>query len=195
MSSADTRTGHTSPPSVKRTAATTSQVAYASDTDLAVTELFRANYRSLVRMSYRLVRDVETAEDTVQDAIVGMHTAWRRLRNPDKALAYLRRSVVNQSRSVLRHRAVVDKHVLPVLPDAPSAEHDAMLKLAAAEVIEALGKLPRRQREALVLRYYADLSEAETASAMGISRGAVKSHTSRGLAAVRAVLMGSPRRR
>jgi RNA polymerase sigma-70 factor (sigma-E family) len=191
VSKADTRTVHTLSPSVQRRAPNKGPVAApAWDADQAVTELFRANYRSLVRLSFLLVRDVGTAEDMVQDAMVGMHTAWRRLRNPDKALAYLRRSVVNRSRSVLRHRAVVDKHVVHGSPDVPSAEHDVIMELERAEIIEALGKLPRRQREALVLRYYADLSEAETASAMGISRGALKSHTARGKAALRAVLDG-----
>jgi RNA polymerase sigma factor (sigma-70 family) len=73
-------------------------------------------------------------------------------------------------------------------PDAPSAETGALGALAHRDVIAALHRLPARQREALVLRYYADLSEAEIAEAMGISRGAVKSHASRGIAALRDVL-------
>jgi RNA polymerase sigma-70 factor (sigma-E family) len=158
------------------------------DADQAVTALYSANYRSLVRLSALLVRDLATAEEVVQDAFVAMHSAWRRLRDPDKALSYLRQSVVNRSRSVLRHRAVVEKYAPKGLPDAPSAENGAITELERTEVVKALGELPTRQREALVLRYYADLSEAEIASAMGISRGAVKSHTARGMAALRTVL-------
>jgi RNA polymerase sigma factor (sigma-70 family) len=89
---------------------------------------------------------------------------------------------------VLRHRAVVEKNVQNAPPDMPSAEHGAFLLLERSAVIAALRDLPMRQREAIVLRYYADLSEAEIAATMGISRGAVKSHTSRGMAALRAVL-------
>ncbi|MFW5419589.1 MULTISPECIES: SigE family RNA polymerase sigma factor [Nocardiopsis] len=156
--------------------------------DQAVTQLYSEHYRPLVRLAALLVRDHATAEEVVQDAFVAMHGAWRRLRDPNKALSYLRQSVVNRARSVLRHRAVVEKHAPKALPDAPSAEHGAMGELERAAVIEALRKLPTRQREAIVLRYYGDLSEAQIANAMGISRGAVKSHTARGIAALRSVL-------
>jgi RNA polymerase sigma-70 factor (sigma-E family) len=169
-------------------AGTADAVAVAWDADQAVTALYSANYRSLVRLSVLLVRDIATAEEVVQDAFVAMHSAWRRLRDPEKALSYLRQSVVNRSRSVLRHRAVVEKYAPKGLPDAPSAENGAITELERTEVIKALGELPTRQREALVLRYYADLSEAEIASTMGISRGAVKSHTARGMATLRTVL-------
>lgn len=164
---------------------TAGAVAVAWDADQAVTALYSANYRSLVRLAAMLVRDAGTAEEVVQDAFVAMHDGWRRLRDPDKALSYLRQSVVNRSRSVLRHRAVVEKYAPKGLPDAPSAEAGAIGELERSAVIEALHRLPARQREALVLRYYADLSEAEIADAMGISRGAVKSHTARGMAALR----------
>lgn len=163
-------------------------VAVAWDADQAVTALYSANYRSLVRLAAMLVRDAGTAEEVVQDAFVAMHGGWRRLRDPDKALSYLRQSVVNRSRSVLRHRAVVEKYAPKGLPDAPSAEAGAIGELERSAVIEALARLPARQREALVLRYYADLSEAEIAHTMGISRGAVKSHTARGMTALRNVL-------
>lgn len=158
------------------------------DADKAVTQLYSAHYRPLVRLATLLVRDFATAEEVVQDAFVSMHGAWRRLRDPNKAVAYLRQSVVNKARSVLRHRAVVDKHAPKALPDEPSAEHGAMGLLERAAVIEALRGLPTRQREAIVLRYYGDLSEAQIADAMGISRGAVKSHTARGISALRSVL-------
>jgi RNA polymerase sigma-70 factor (sigma-E family) len=156
--------------------------------DLAVQELYPHHYRSLVRLAAMLVRDTPTAEEVVQDAFVAMHGGWHRLEDTDKALAYLRQAVVNKSRSVLRHRVVVEKNLQNPPPDMPSAEHGAIAALERSEVVAALRKLPERQREALVLRYYADLSEAEIAAAMGISRGAVKSHTARGMAALRAAL-------
>ena len=158
------------------------------DAAKAVTAIYTTHYRSLVRLAVLLVRDVATAEEVVQDSFIAMHAAWRRLRDTEKALSYLRQSVVNRSRSVLRHRMVVDKNAPKPAPDMPSAEQGAISLLERSAVIAALRTLPPRQREALVLKYYADLSEAQIATAMGISRGAVKSHTARGVAALRVVL-------
>lgn len=158
------------------------------DADRAVTALYSSHYRALVRLSALLVRDVCTAEEVVQDSFVAMHASWRRLRDTEKALSYLRQSVVNRSRSVLRHRVVVDKNAPKPPPLAPSAEQGAISQFERSAVVSALRNLPSRQREAIVLRYYADLSEAQIASAMGISRGAVKSHTARGMSALRIVL-------
>jgi RNA polymerase sigma-70 factor (sigma-E family) len=156
--------------------------------DLAVIELYSMHYTSLVRLAAMLVRDTPTAEEVVQDAFVAMHDGWDRLRDAEKALAYMRQAVVNRSRSVLRHRLVVERNQQQPPPDMPSAEHGALTLLERSAVVAALRDLPERQREAIVLRYYADLSEAEIAAAMKISRGAVKSHTSRGMAALRAAL-------
>jgi RNA polymerase sigma-70 factor (sigma-E family) len=156
--------------------------------DWAVTELYSLHYQMLVRLAALLVRDVPTAEDVVQDSFVAMHDGWQRLRDAESALAYLRQAVVNRSRSVLRHRAVVEKYPEKPSPDMPSAEHGALVQLERSAVIATLRKLPGRQREAIVLRYYADFSEAEVAAAMGISCGAVKSHTARAMAALRADL-------
>src|SRR5712671_2295808 len=132
--------------------------------DWAVTELYSLHYRTLVRLAVLLVRDVPTAEDVVQDSFVAVHDSWQRLRNAESALAYLRHAVLNRSRSVLRHRAVVAKHPEKPSPDMPSAEQGALVQLERSAVIAALRKLSGRQREAIVLRYYADLSEAEVAA-------------------------------
>jgi RNA polymerase sigma-70 factor (sigma-E family) len=156
--------------------------------ETAVTELYTQHYTSLVRLAAMFVRDTQTAEEVVQDAFIAMHDGWERLRDGEKALAYMRQAVVNRSRSVLRHRQVVEKNQQKPPPDMPSAEHGALTLLERSAVVAALRDLPDRQREALVLRYYADLSEAEIADTMKISRGAVKSHTSRGMAALRAAL-------
>ena len=158
------------------------------DAKQAVTAMYTTHYRSLVRLANLLVPDVATAEEIVQDSFIAMHGAWRRLRDNDKALSYLRQSVVNRSRSVLRHRVVVDRNAPKPAPDMPSAEQGALTLLERTQVVSALRGLPPRQREALVLRYYGDLSEAQIASAMGISRGAVKSHTARAIASLRTVL-------
>jgi RNA polymerase sigma-70 factor (sigma-E family) len=156
--------------------------------DLAVIELYTMQYKALVRLAAMLVRDTQTAEEVVQEAFIAMHDGWHRLKDAEKALAYLRQAVVNRSRSVLRHRMVVEKNAPKPPPDMPSAEHGAMALFERTAVIAALRGLPDRQREALVLRYYGDLSEAQIAAAMRISRGAVKSHTARAMAALRAAL-------
>jgi RNA polymerase sigma-70 factor (sigma-E family) len=158
------------------------------DADRVVTEIYHGEYKSLVRLAVLLVHDVPTAEEVVQDAFEAMHTAWRRLRDSEKALSYLRQAVVNKSRSVLRHRTVVDKNAPKPAPDEPSAEQGAMALIERSAVVAALRTLPDRQREAVVLRYYADLSEADIAATMGISRGAVKSHTARAMAALKSIL-------
>jgi RNA polymerase sigma-70 factor (sigma-E family) len=162
--------------------------ASAWDADRIVTEIYHGEYKSLVRLAVLLVHDVPTAEEVVQDAFEAMHTAWRRLREEEKALSYLRQAVVNRSRSVLRHRTVVDKNAPKPAPDEPSAEQGAITLIERSAVIAALRTLPHRQREAVVLRYYADLSEADIAATMGISRGAVKSHTARAMATLKTIL-------
>jgi RNA polymerase sigma-70 factor (sigma-E family) len=133
---------------------------------------------------------VGTAEEVVQDSFIALHGGWRRLRDTENALPYLRRAVVNRSRSVLRHRAVVERTAQDLAPDAPSAEHSALASLERSAVLTALCRLTDRQREAIALRYYAGMSEGEIAAAMRVSRGSVKSHTSRGMAALRAALEG-----
>lgn len=158
------------------------------DADAAVEELYAAHYRRLVRLSALLVRDPETAEEVVQDAFVAMHGRWRRLRDPQQGLAYLRQTVVNRSRSVLRRRAVEARHPPDPVRDRAGADEQALATERRDRVLDALRALPDRQREVLVLRYYLDLSETEIAQTLGISRGAVKSHASRGAASLRPLL-------
>jgi RNA polymerase sigma-70 factor (sigma-E family) len=158
------------------------------DAASAVTAIYTAHYRPLVRLAALLLRDVATAEEIVQDSFIAMHAAWRPPPDGEKALSYLRQSVVNRCRSVLRHRVVVDRNAPKPPLDMPSAEQGAIWSLERSPVIAALRTLPPRQREALVLKYYADLSDAQIAAAMGISKGAVKSHTVRGVATLRVVL-------
>lgn len=158
--------------------------------DEAVSRLFVSQYRPLVRLAVLLLHDGGLAEEIAQDAFVALHQHWGRLRDPDKAVAYLRRSVVNRSRSALRHRGVVDRFLRRQAdPDSmPSAETVALDNQTHGEVLAAVRLLPARQREALALRYYLDLSQAQTAEAMGVSQGAVKSHTARALTSLRRVL-------
>src|SRR5215470_13136249 len=135
------------------------------DADRATTVMFGEHYRSLVRMAALLVGDVATAEAVVQDSFVAMHGAWRRLRDSEKALPYLRQCLVNRSRSVLRHRIVIGRNRSRPKPGLPRAERQA-LPLPEHAVVGALRSLPPRQREALVLIYCGGLTEAQAASAM-----------------------------
>jgi RNA polymerase sigma-70 factor (sigma-E family) len=154
----------------------------------AVLELYTEHYEAMVRLACVVVSDLAAAEEVVQDTFLAMLTGGWQLRDEEKALAYLRQSIVNRSRSVLRHRVVIDKHLQKHSPDMPSAEHGALTLLERDAVVSALRELTDRQREAIVLRYYAGLSEAETASKMGISPGSVKSHVSRAMVSLREVL-------
>ncbi len=147
-------------------------------------DLYREHRMRFVRLAILLVDDPATAEDVVQEAFTGLHRHWSRLRDENAALGYLRTAVVNGSRSVLRRRRTAREYTPPHTADARSAESLAMLSAEHQAVVSALGQLPRRQREVLVLRYYGGLSEAEIAEATGISRGTVKSTASRGLDAV-----------
>lgn len=160
------------------------------DADAAVEQLYAAHWRSLVRLAVLLLRDQGAAEEVVQDAFVAMHGRWSRLRDPDKALAYLRQAVVNRSRSALRHRGVVERYVArqSAPADQPPADDGVTASSRRSAVLDAMRALPDRQREVLALRYYLDLSEAEIADALGIARGSVKAHASRGAATLRALL-------
>jgi RNA polymerase sigma-70 factor (sigma-E family) len=141
-----------------------------------------------VRLSVLLVRDEPTAEEVVQDAFVAMHGRWSKLEDPHRAVAYLRQAVVNRSRSVLRHRGVQARYVEQPPADVPAADSGALAGERRRMVLDALQQLSERQREVLALRYYLDLDEAAIAEHLGISRGAVKSHASRGAAALRLLL-------
>jgi len=160
------------------------------EADEAIVALYAGHYHELVRLGALLLGDASAAEEVVQDAYVSLHRSWRRVREPDKALAYLRRCVVNGARDRSRRARVARAHSPAAAPDAPSAEHEALAVLERREILAALAGLSARQRETLVLRYYADLSEAQIADVLGISAGAVKTHASRGLTALRSRLDG-----
>jgi RNA polymerase sigma-70 factor (sigma-E family) len=154
-----------------------------------VPTLYRLHWRYLVRLAVLLVDDVASAEDVVQDAFVALHRKADGLREPDAALAYLRTSVLNLARSVIRRRQVARKHLKVAEPAAgPGADHDALLRDEHRAVLAAVRALPARQSEVLVLRYWAGLSEREIADTLGISAGSVKSSASRGMATLQRML-------
>jgi RNA polymerase sigma-70 factor (sigma-E family) len=151
-------------------------------------DLYRDHRTRMVRLASLLVDDPLTAEDVVQEAFTGLHRHWSGLRDEAAAVAYLRTAVVNGSRSVLRRRRTARDYVPPHQVNARSAESLAMLSAEHQAVVDALGTLPPRQREVLVLRYYGGLSESEIADATGISRGTVKSTASRAMDTVARVM-------
>lgn len=158
------------------------------DADAALEELYEAHYVGLVRLAVLLVRDRGVAEEVVQDSYIALHRRWHSLEDPDRAIGYLRTTVVNRSRSVLRHRKVVARNTPAPPPDAPGADGPSLDQERRRAVLDAMRALPRRQREVLALRYYLDYSEREIAEALEISQGAVKSHASRGAATLRQLL-------
>ncbi len=154
-----------------------------------VTALYREHALGLIRLAVVMLGDRQAAEDVVQDAFTGLYRRWHALSDTSKALGYVRNSVLNGSRTVLRKRA--RQQAPPGDPAAASSaspEAEALLSEEYREVLEAMRRLPDRQREALVLRFYLDLTERDIAKSMGVTRGTVKSTTSRALAALRRTL-------
>ena len=151
-------------------------------------ELFHGQFAAMTRLAAMLGSD--DPEDVAQEAFVRLHRRSRTLRDPHAAVAYLRTTVVNLTRSRLRHLSVVRRLAPDPPPDVPSAEHDVVRRENHRHLLDALGQLSARHREALVLRYWLDLSEAEMAEAMSVSKGTVKSHVSRGLDALAALMEG-----
>lgn len=152
--------------------------------------MYDAQWAPLVRLAGLLLGDTERADEIAQDAIVA--TFQRRNRLGDGVpVGYLRQCVVNACRSAHRHRSVQRRTLVPLFQQRTEPERPDDLAVrgdAHTRMMAALRSLPQRQQEVLVLRYYSQLSEAEIAEALGVTRGAVKSHAHRGLAALRARL-------
>ena len=154
-----------------------------------LTELFREHHLELVRLALIMVGDLATAEDVVQDVFERLHRRMDRLDQPSSGLAYARSSVLNACRSVHRRSAVARKHAPSLSADQPGTSADSTSVFADRnDLAQALRALPRRQREVLVLRYYADLDVAEIAATLRIAPSAVRSNCSRGLAALARIL-------
>jgi RNA polymerase sigma-70 factor (sigma-E family) len=154
----------------------------ASDPLVMLEDLFRTHAKGLTGLARLLVDEPGAAEEVVQDAFVGLHRNWRKLRDPAAAPAYLRSSVINGARSRRRRKVVDLRRLLPASGASP--DESAVAADERRAVADAVRRLPRRQRECVVLRYYLDLSEADTATTLGVSAGSVKTHLHRGLAAL-----------
>ena len=152
-----------------------------------VSALFHARYPELVRLADLLGAD--DPEDIAQEAFARLISKQRALRDRDAALAYVRSTVCNLVRNRRRHLRVVRLRT-PAGHDEASSEQAVMLREDHRELLAALASLPPRRREAIVLRYWLDLSEREMAAIMGVSPGTVKSLVSRGLDALGQALEG-----
>lgn len=172
-------------------AQSTDEAMAAGTTVDQLTQTYQAHYRSLLGLAALLLDDIASCEDVVQEAFIRVHAARGRVREPEKTLAYLRQTVVNLSRSTLRRRILGLKLLAKPMPDMASAEEGAYDQLERDQLIRCMRGLQRRQREVLVLRYFADMTEAQVAETLGISIGSVKAYGSRGIAALR-VAMGAP---
>jgi RNA polymerase sigma-70 factor (sigma-E family) len=134
-----------------------------------------------VRLAALVLGSRESAEEVVQDAFVKLDSSWDRIVDPSRTPAYLRSIVMNLARSRLRRRLVARRHRPPAPSHAPASDVAAVLRDDQRRVVEALQTLPARQRQCVVLRYYAELSEAEIAATLEISPGTVKSSTHRAM--------------
>ena len=162
-----------------------------ADAAQAVTSLYETHAVGLIRLAVVMLGDRAAAEDVVQEAFCGLYRRWGQLADPGKAQSYVRAATLNGCRSELRKRIRAQRRGGPApdasdaaASDAASAEQAALLGEEHQQVLSALRRLPDRQREALVLRFYLDQTEPEIAESMGISPGTVKSTTSRALAAL-----------
>jgi RNA polymerase sigma-70 factor (sigma-E family) len=167
--------------------------AAGGDATAGVTALYQAHAVGLIRLAIVMLGDRTAAEDVVQDAFLGLYRHWSGLADPGNALAYVRSAVLNRCRNALRQRGRTARWeamhgeagpAATVAVAGESAEAAVLVGEEHQRVLAAIRALPDRQREALVLRFYLDMSEAEAARAMGISRGTVKSATSRAVAAL-----------
>jgi RNA polymerase sigma-70 factor (sigma-E family) len=148
----------------------------------AVIELYRDHYSELARFARLLVRDAGAAEDIVQEAFAKLYSSWHRVREPERAVGYLRVTILNLARGRARRNAVAQRHEPDPANDVASAEDDAMGAAARQQVIDAIQHLSSRQRECLVMRYYRGLTESEIAEQLGCSVGSVRTHLKRGMA-------------
>ena len=142
-------------------------------------EFARSRMPALLRFAHALSGDPQTAADLVQDALERTILAWPRVTRQDDPEAYVRRAIVN--RHISRWRRLRREHLTAAVPETtyvPTSGHDEVLWAALAQ-------LPPRQRAVIVLRYYEDLSEAQTAQALGCAVGTVKSQASKALAKLR----------
>jgi RNA polymerase sigma-70 factor (sigma-E family) len=161
-----------------------------SDREAAVRELYEQRYVELVRFATFITGDADAAEDVAQEAFMRVYDAWDRLEDHERAVAYLRVTIVNLSRGRHRHRLVAERRQQPRLVAVPSAEDDAMGRVGRNAVLAAVSALPSRQRACVVMRHWLRMSEGEIAATLDVSVGSVRTHNKRGVQTLQRKLEG-----
>ena len=158
----------------------------SAESDEQFREFMRGRWPAMVRLAYGLTGDLGHAEDVAQAAFARAYASWARVAGTGDPDAYVRRIVINCNNSRFRKRRVAESLVdaVPELPGRRAADTADALSDSAA-LLKALRRLGPRQRAVIVLRFWMDMSEAETAAALHCSVGTVKSQASRALAALR----------
>ncbi|MBM7786277.1 RNA polymerase sigma factor [Tenggerimyces flavus] len=164
-----------------------------TDRDEAVAQLYETHWLGMVRLAGLMLGDRPSAEDVVQDSFAELYRRWDKVRDRSKVVTYLRSTVLNRSRNVIRRRQLALRRKPLYEPPVWSAESEAVLGEDRREVLVALNKLPARRREVLILRYFVDLSDAQIAQTLGIAEGTVRSAAHHGLATLAKILKGESR--
>lgn len=159
-----------------------------SDRETAVRALYENRHAELVRFATFIMGDVHAAEDAAQEAFAHVYDAWDRLEDPDRAVAYLRATIVNLSRGRHRRRLVAERKQPPRPVAVPSAEDDAMGRVGHSAVVKAVSALPSRQRACVVMRHWLRMTEGEIAATLDVSIGSVRTHNKRGIEALQRTL-------
>jgi RNA polymerase sigma-70 factor (sigma-E family) len=178
--------GTTGAPTAAGPVVSTTGTGPAVTAEGAVTALYEEHALGMIRLAHIMLGDRQSAEDVVQEAFCGLYRRWSHLADPGSAVHYVRSAVLNQCRSVLRRRATsqAPRQAASNPESVRSAESAVLTREERDEIMRAVRQLPPRQREALVLRFYLDLSAEETATTMGISPSSVRSATHRALASL-----------
>ncbi len=169
------------PPGERAGAALRVLPAVPSDREAAVRALYETHHVDLVRFATFIMGDVHAAEDVTQEAFTRIYDAWDRLDDHDRAVAYLRATIVNLSRGRHRRRLVAERKQPPHLVAVQSAEDDAMGRVGRGAVLDAVSALPGRQRACVVMRHWLRMTEGEIAATLNVSIGSVRTHNRRGL--------------
>jgi RNA polymerase sigma factor (sigma-70 family) len=156
----------------------------ASVEAISLTRLFAEEHARLVKLATALTQNFDDAQDVVQDAFAGLQRKQAMLEDPARAAGYLRVSVINGARSLHRRRALFRRHAKADLPVSPAADGPVLLGEEYRRVVDAVRRLPRRQQQVVVLRYWSELPDREIAMVLGISEVSVRSTVSRAIQAL-----------
>ena len=169
------------PPGDRASAVLRAVPAIPSGREAAVRALYQAQHVQLVRFATFIVGDAHAAEDLTQEAFMRVYDAWDRLEDHDRAVAYLRATIVNLSRGRHRQRLVAERKQPPHLVAVQSAEDDAIGRVGHGALLDAVSALPSRQRACVVMRHWLRMTEGEIATTLDVSIGSVRTHNKRGL--------------